>query len=169
MVEQLWLEERPRLEDYLRANSLPAHAVQDVVDEAFARLLPLGERATPEMLWRKAFDAVRDYHRDIEKREVLLAQADILTGRAISSIEDAMFRADFMAGLKRLPEETRAAFYWTAVRGLTERETAEALGVSQQMINRRIEAARLFLRDWLLAGPVAAGAPSPGQPEEDTE
>lgn len=143
--EELWLRARPRLEGQLRRR-LGRTLAQDIADEAFDRLQRRGQQPTPANLWAHARDAERDILRDAAKQDFLAEQAGILDGRAIPTIEGAMFRADFDRAFRALPEEQRIAFALTELRGLTERETADVLGVNQSTVNRRCEAARTYLQ-----------------------
>jgi RNA polymerase sigma factor (sigma-70 family) len=49
--------------------------------------------------------------------------------------------------LHTMPDDARDAYILTELRGLTERDAAEMLGVSQPTIHRRAEAARNFIRE----------------------
>jgi DNA-directed RNA polymerase specialized sigma24 family protein len=144
--EELWLEERPRLERYMRRWH-SAHDAQDVVDEAFARLR---DDATPESLWLTAIHAGQELTRAQSRQHYLQEQAGLLTGLAVGGTDKlAIIRADFDRAFRLLPRAQQEAFALTELRGLTERETAEVLGIPQSTVNWRCEAARAYLREEL--------------------
>lgn len=145
--EELWLQERPRLEQWLRRQRVPRHDVEDIVDEAFARLKHTDAR--PGQLWQTALYVTQEWGRAQAKQLSAAEQVSILSGTAIPPIETAILRLDFDRAFRQLPREQQEAFALTELRGLTERETASVLGVSQKTINRRCEAARHYLREEL--------------------
>ncbi len=53
--------------------------------------------------------------------------------------------------LRQLDAEARDAFILTELRGLTEREAAGVLDMSQPTVHRRAEAARNYIREELIA------------------
>lgn len=148
MSEQLWLQERPRLERWLRRSGLSVHVAEDIVLDAF-EYLQREDEVTPAMLWRKALDLRVEHFRQRDKRVELDEVEPLLGGRAIPTADDIIFRADFDRAFRHLPRELAAAFALTELRGLTERETAEVLGIAQSTVNRRCEAARTLLREEL--------------------
>lgn len=144
--EELWLHARPRLEAHL-LRSHSRSAVEDIVDEAFVRLK--GQDADPEQLWQTAFWVEKEYRRAEARQAFLEEQADILTGRAIPSIETAILRADFDRAFRRLPRPQQEAFALIELRGLTEQEAAGVLGIPKSTVNWRCEAARSRLKEEL--------------------
>jgi RNA polymerase sigma factor (sigma-70 family) len=66
-------------------------------------------------------------------------------------VEDLAFRESLYSALQRMPERMRQAWVLVNLRGLTHREAAEALGVSQPRITRLAEAARLRLVEEVVA------------------
>lgn len=144
--EELWLQERPRLEAHLRRRLSLADA-QDVADESFARLK--GTNASPGQLWQTAWNVEQELLRAERRQQHLKDQADILNGRAIPTIETAILRADFDRAFRRLPRRQQEAFALVELRGLSEKEAAGVLGVPKSTVNWRCEAARAFLREEL--------------------
>lgn len=144
VVAELWAAERRKLERYLR-RSLARPDAEDVVSAAFAKLATRSQ-PTVELLWKIAFDEAINLAREELRQDFLEEQAGILGGTAIPSIETAIIRADFDRAFRQLPRAQAEAFALTELRGLTERETADVLGVAQKTINRRCEAARTYLR-----------------------
>ncbi len=145
-MTDLWAQERRRLYRHLRRR-LNAQEAEDVVSEAFVRVhRRYGARATPELLWRVAFNAAADLQRAEEKQSELGGCAGFLNGVAIPGIDTAIIRADFLRAFRLLPRTQQEAFALTELRGLTERETAEVLAIPRQTVNWRCEAARTFLQ-----------------------
>lgn len=145
--EELWLQERPRFERQLRRMMSRADA-QDVMDEAFARLK--GDDVSPGQLWLTVQNVVRERARaENRQRDLQEQQADLLNGWAIPSLEIALLRADFDRAFRTLPRSEAEAFALVELRGLTQLEAAEYLGVSQPTVHRRCEAARIRLQQEL--------------------
>lgn len=148
-LEQLWVKEGPKLRKYLRKR-LHRPEIEDVIAEAFTELQRMDEHThVPGMLWHIAFHKRADVYRRRARREYAEEQAEILHGTAIPNIETAIFRADFDRAFRRLPRLNAEAFALIELRGLTERETAQILGVSQSTAHRRCEAARSLLAEEL--------------------
>jgi len=141
--EQLWTTTRPSIEQWLRRR-VGQHAAEDIMDESFARL-GAGD-AYPGQLYLTAVNVLREYRRAEVKQVILTEQASFLTGTAIPGIDMYILALDFDRAFRQLPRVQAEAFALTELRGLTERETADVLGVSQKTINRRCEAARLHLQ-----------------------
>lgn len=142
-IEELWLQERPRFERQLRRTMSRADA-QDVMDESFARLK--GDDVHPGQLWLTVQNVVREHSRAADRQRDLQEQAGLLNGRAIPTIETAILRADFVRAFRALPRPEAEAFALVELRGLTQIEAADVLGVSQPTVHRRCEAARTHLR-----------------------
>jgi RNA polymerase sigma factor (sigma-70 family) len=149
MLQSLWLAEHRRLVNHY-AQLRPRAQAEEIADEAFARLQekddPDGDPA--ELLWGIAFNVAKEHTR-VARRDEKLRQEPCLGGHAIPSIGIAIFRADFDRAMRRLPPNLRAAFALTELRGLTERETAEVLGIARSTVHVRCEAARTILKEEL--------------------
>lgn len=144
-MNALWAAEKRKLERYLRRR-LSQVDTDDVVGAAFEKMCKPGREPNPDLLWKIAFNEAANLHRAEAKQDFLERQSWILNGVAISDADTAIFRADFDRALRQLPWGQRAAFVLTELRGLTERETANVLGIDQATVNRRCEAARIFLK-----------------------
>lgn len=145
--EELWLTVRPELETHLRRSHSAEEAVE-IADEAFARAQ--GRAVTPEWLWRVAFNVEADLGRKRARRDEMEEDvATIFAGIAVPGIETAILRADFDRAFRALPREQAEAFALVELRGLTQLEAADVLGVSQPTVHRRCEAARSRLKEEL--------------------
>lgn len=136
------MQERPRLEGHLRTTH-SRQAAEEIADEAFARI---EDGAEPAQLWATAFNVEREHARRVVRDVRLEEQVGLLNGRAIPNIEDAIMRADFDRAFRTLPRPEAEAFALVELRGLTQMEAAEVLGVSQPTVHRRCEAARTQLQ-----------------------
>lgn len=144
---ELWAEHHADIESQLRDRlKLSRHDAEEIVGDAAVKLL---DTANPskELLFKVSLDRATDVIRVRAKRAKLYEKIEpLFAGQAIPTIEGAMFRADFDRAFRGLPREQAEAFALTELRGLTERETAEVLGVHQSTVNRRCEAARTYLQ-----------------------
>lgn len=156
-LARLWAEEAPTLRR--RAAQLAGWAAaDDAVAEAFTRLaaelregrIPPYPRAALAVKVRdQAVMALRrqdtrldplGQHRDISESNGREGWA-----RSHPSLEHATFARDFDRAMRQLPDEQRAAFTLTELRGLTVREAAAELGVSKTTAAAHSEAARTYL------------------------
>lgn len=150
-LEQLWLDEGPRLQQWL-GNHVSPETAEDMTAEAFYRLaMESGDTATDRHLWRIATTRLTN-HLKAETRvpELLpLHEGRAGSARSFPTADVAVFRADFTRALRSLPKEERDAFAAIELRGLTQREAADLLGVSQPTIARRLDRASTLLREEL--------------------
>lgn len=148
LLSRLWVEQAPRLRASI-ARRYGHDMGEQAVAEAFTRLAADPVTPTIPILYRKAWSIVTDDLRRAESTPELVSLAE--AGRegiadSFPSIETAMFRADFDRAFRRLPREEAEAFTTTELRGLTQREAADVLGVNQATVSRRAETARETLR-----------------------
>lgn len=140
-LDALWRDEYRPLVDHLRRRfRLTPEDAEDIAAEAFAEMAETGGAGTG-LLYRRA-----------QSRAVNL----LVRGEAPSlDRDDALYttelRVDLTRAIGTLPCREREAFALTELRGLTEREAALQLGISQPTVHRLVEAARTLLRQELTA------------------
>lgn len=145
-LTDLWRAEREPLVRHLRRKHrlIPADA-EDIASEAFTRMVDEGGD-DPAVLYRKAQSLAVDlWRRGYSTDEGLTTH----NTPSVTFEQAAELRVDLIRALDALPADERQAFALTELRGLTEREAASLLGVSQKTVNRRAEKARLTLREEL--------------------
>jgi len=64
-------------------------------------------------------------------------------------VGESELRAELVSAIRAMPETLRAAFVLRELEGLSTEATAEALGVSQDVVKTRLRRGRLWLRDRL--------------------
>ena len=74
---------------------------------------------------------------------------DSLSGAQPDPYVQSHTRTQIIDGLSRLSQEDRTAFVMVELEGLTQAETAAALGVSEATISRRMERATNLLKEHL--------------------
>lgn len=141
MIEALWRAEYPRLVSLLqRQYGITREDAEDAASEAFLELSQHWEVSAALLTRRAQLRAI-----DLLRR----GEAPSL-GR-----DDALYttelRVDLTRAIGTLPCREREAFALTELRGLTEREAALQLGISQPTVHRLVEAARTLLRQELTA------------------
>lgn len=156
LYESHYDDNRTWAEGYLRDPEL----AEDVTMQAFTKLGESMERGNvrqPERLLTRIqqgllIDTVREKDRHpVVSFEEHLSDQDSLGAESFLSIEDAPFPGDFDQAVRDLPEEERAAFILTELRGLTVREAADVLGTSKSDVDRRVSSARTSIRKELAA------------------
>lgn len=148
LLSQLWVARAPKIRASI-ARRYGHDMAEQAVAEAFTRLAAETVTPTAGIVARKAWSIVTDELRRADATPELLGlDAASREGIADSfpSIETAMFRADFDRAFRGLPREEAEAFTATELRGLTQREAADVLGVNQATVSRRAESARETLR-----------------------
>jgi RNA polymerase sigma-70 factor, ECF subfamily len=79
-------------------------------------------------------------------------------------VSQAEIRAELESAIAAMPDKLRAVFVQREVEGLSTKATADALGVSEEVVKTRLRRARLWLRERLAEyfGPTGATAGEPG-------
>jgi RNA polymerase sigma-70 factor (ECF subfamily) len=67
----------------------------------------------------------------------------------MGTVLDAELEAELKAALQRLPEIYRTVFMLRDIEGLSTRETAEAMEISENNVKIRLKRARAYLREEL--------------------
>lgn len=147
LLSHLWVERAPQLRASI-ARRYGTGMAEQAVAEAFTRLAAEAVTPTAPIAARKAWSIVTD---ELRRKEAVVTVSLEDSGRdgiadSFPSIETAMFRADFDRAFRSLPLEEAEAFTATELRGLTQREAADVLGVNQATVSRRAESARETLR-----------------------
>ena len=147
--------EYERLATYLSRHSDPETG-EDLASEAFARLAAR-EVASVDLLWRVGLNALTDWQRNRSTRPDILTNHDGVLdfhheldrsprSIAFTTLDHSLFRADFDRAFRALPRPLAEAFTLTELRGLTARDAAAVLSLSQPTVTRRAVLARALLK-----------------------
>lgn len=154
---QVFLEKRENLLLFLAARTRSMAAAEDLVQELYLKLAALDPatdvRAPTALLYRMASNLLIDQVRSEQRASRRNAQWRVET-RAISGGEDvveepaadealvAKERVRLLAeAVAALPPQMGRAFRLHKLEGLSQAETAQAMGVSRKMIEQHIQAA----------------------------
>jgi RNA polymerase sigma-70 factor (ECF subfamily) len=166
--EALYLN-RNALRDVVRTSlhRVPRVPVADVLDEAF---LDLWRDVTDGSVDGPLQACVSKYINRagwrIARRQLRLNQHERQYGLDASTVEEsaelsgyhettperARFAADFDNAVRSLTPKQREAFILTELRGLSQREAADVIGISQASVQERVERATEAVRDMLGGG-----------------
>jgi len=155
------------LRSYLRGK-FPAHPdLEDLVQETYARLLQAREhgvvKAPKAFLFTTARNAAFDYFR---RRKIAtidgiaeLEQLPVLEDRpgipeSVAHVQELQLLAQ---AIEALPARCRHVVTLRKIYGLSHREIAAQLGISEHTVNAQIAIGVLRLRDFLRARGVARG------------
>lgn len=121
---------------------------EDVVHDAYLRVARAARskddaKMMTATIRNLAIDRLRKRSREVPltdgKLDALRATLDVVPSQ---TIEAAMFVADFNAALMLLSDEQAQAFILIQLRGLSQTETADVLGVNQSTVARNYERGR---------------------------
>lgn len=107
-----------------------------------------------EAVRRDAQDFAKGEERDFARIEDHVARHG--TPMVVEDVEAVERGIDVRRALEKLPADIRDAVIAVVVEGVTEREYAEEAGVSQQMVNKRVQRGLEFLRARLSDEPPAS-------------
>ena len=157
MLENYYRE----LVSYLSARLGNTHAAEDVVHDAYVRVL---ERTCSEpieqpraFLYRTALNLVIDGHRrntvrQVEPLAVLDAEECFLSPSPQVSLDHGQRVEMLQRALAELPEVCRESFLLRKIEGLSHPQIAERLGVSRSVVEKHIVNAmkhcRVRIRQW---------------------
>jgi RNA polymerase sigma-70 factor (sigma-E family) len=126
------------------------HLANDVVQETLAKAFRHWRRIqradNPDAYVRRML--INEVHRHWRRRRDVTASAEVLDWRAPGpDPSDAVIRrADLLRALQRLPERQRATVVLRYLEGMSERETAKALGCSEGTVKSQAFRALAALR-----------------------
>ena len=137
-------------ERYLRLfhRGLGAATREDVLQDALIELVR-GDFKSPAVLLRMILDRrAADAGRKQARQPVPAGDINDLSvlGQGTTTIKDAIFAADFDRAIRTLDPELLDAFILYELRGLSQYEAAQVLGISGRAVVSRAEAARTALR-----------------------
>ena len=164
----IWEEFHQRLLAFIRRRVANQHDAEDILQDVFTRIhtnlsrLKNGESVTA-WIYRITHNATADYYRERAKategvaelrsevksgRTPLLRQGD--EGNGVDSDGSSEFARCVEPLLSQLPERYREAITMTELRGLTQKETAQRIGLSVSGMKSRVQRARKKMKDLLL-------------------
>ncbi len=150
------LPREPAVRRWLRRKGLADTDVEDLVQEAYCRIAALSSVDHIAQPGAYLFQVVRNLHLEQLRRNKVVAMT-VLTDQEASSIIDdaadperaAIAKLDLLrveALIAGLPDRCRQIFTWKRVEGLSQREIAARLGVSEHVVeNDVMKGLRLIL------------------------
>jgi RNA polymerase sigma-70 factor (ECF subfamily) len=152
--ELLFYRYRGRLHNFIRSALPPGADVEGLVLEVFLRVWIGRERIDPERpfapwAFRIARNLVIDYLRsDVGK--LLYLTDDLFVADTHSdtstSVEERQLTEWFGTNLDKLPEQRRKIFTMSRIEGMSYKEIAEQLGITENSVDTQIRRALLFFR-----------------------
>ena len=144
----------PSLRAWLKKRfpSVPEVDTDDIVQEAYVRVLKVREERG-ELKWPKAFlyTTVRNLtldllrHRRVARENPLVESGALEVADEAGSIPEAVARRqelEFLnAAIQALPDRCRQAFTLRRVDGLSQKETATRLGISEHTVSAQLSIA----------------------------
>ncbi|MDB5452391.1 MAG: polymerase sigma-70 factor, subfamily [Caulobacteraceae bacterium] len=154
---QVFLEKRENLLLFLAARTRSMAAAEDLVQELYLKLASVDEtsevKAPVALLYRMAANLLVDHARSAQRSSRRSAQwrletrttfggEDIVEEPAADELIVARQRVRQLAeAVAALPPQMGRAFRLHKLEGLSQAQTAEAMGVSRKMIEQHIQAA----------------------------
>ena len=165
-TEALWSDFRARLFAYLRVRVATADDAEDLLQDVFLRihtnLHRLSEsRSVASWVYRIASNVIADYHRERGRTATGLTElARVGPGGAGRAGDDGTFGEDVEASadlarcieplVEKLPEKYGDAIRLTDLGGVSRKEVARQLGLSDSGMKSRVQRGRSKLKDLLL-------------------
>ena len=157
MLSQLFLEHNRMLVAYLAARLHSVHEAREVAQEAYVRLLKLGQASAPRtlraLLFKTATNLAIDRlrHRAVrhsyQREQQLRGLGANGTGEDPAVLLEAREQSLQLLGfLQELPAKCREAFDLHRLQGLTQPEVAARLGLSDRMVRRYVTYAMVYCR-----------------------
>ena len=159
-ASNIWLQVHEPLSRYVMGQTRDRQATQDILQNIFLRMqaglshLQDQDKMMP-WLYRIARHAIADYYR-AEKRAGTLTSKMAFAGQeepADGSQSENLtqeFAQCIPAMLEVLPEKYREALYLTEIKGFSQKELADHLGISYSGAKSRVQRGREKLREVLL-------------------
>jgi RNA polymerase sigma factor (sigma-70 family) len=153
-----FLQVRPRL-NRLIARIVEPHEIDDILQETYIRACAAFEK-TPVLnprsfLLKTAQNLAFNHLNTAYHRRVRLADASAPELERHSPDLESQFEAKeaflaFRSALRALPPQCRRAFILRKVQGLSQREIAEFLGISESTVEKHVAKGLLLVRESLL-------------------
>lgn len=153
-----WQDVLARVRGALRRRGRTEHEAEDLVQEAWLRLVRYEEEKQPveqpeAFLMRTALNLSIDAHRMSTGRGEHVLLEDVVLIDTAPSTEAVLLAKERMArlslGLGRLSEKTRAVFLAHRLDGLPYAEIAKLHGISVSTVQQHIAKATLRLTSWM--------------------
>jgi RNA polymerase sigma-70 factor, ECF subfamily len=156
-TESVWYEASARLRRFIAARVRNRDDAEDVLQDVFLKVhdrLPHLEDSSRMLAWvyQITRNAIADYYRRHGRVPESIAEypEDLAAEVAEPDLTDEV-AAWLVSMIETLPEKYRDALLLSEVRGLTQQETAERLGISLSGAKSRVQRGRDRLRAALLS------------------
>ncbi len=176
-VEQV-LPLEAALERFIRRHSHPSEDVSDLRQEVYIRVYAAAQRARPLLTKPFVFMTARNLLRDRARRarivsieavadlEALNVAGDDVPADRVASAREELRR--LQAALEMLPSRCRQVVVLRKIHGLSQREVARELGITEDTVERQVSKGVRALAT-ALYGTSTAGAPQEGRSEAKKE
>ena len=147
-----WQDYRATLVRFVRSRVSDAEAAEDIVHDvlvkAYARRDSLrSEEKVEAWLFQMTRNAVVDHYR--ARRPAEAVPDDLVAPESEGSAREELARC-LSALITHLPERSRTAIELSEIQGLTQKETAERLGITLSGAKSRVQRGRAQLHDLLI-------------------
>ena len=147
------------LRAYLRSSLSSASDVDDVVQDTYARILKVREtadvRSGKALLFAVARNAVRDLfrHRAVARHEPITETADSPVLQDTTDVVEFVSRQQELAllaeAIRTLPTRCREVLLLRKIQGLSQKEIAARLGISENTVETLVAKGTRRCRDFL--------------------
>lgn len=150
-----------QLRAYLRSKFSSHTDIEDLVQETFARLIEIRQQTALRSTKAYLFTIARNAGFDFFRRKKIVQIDHIADLELLSVLEGGPGVADTVAhkqelqiladAIEALPERCRRVLTLRKIHGLSHREIAQSLGISENTVNAQVAIGVLRLRDYLRA------------------
>ena len=158
----------PALRAYLRGSFPSLQDIDDLVQDAYARLLNAHKTGTVSHPKAYLFATARNAALDLFRRKKIIPIEALAEIEQLSVLEDGRDAAEqachdqeleiLTEAIASLPDRCRQILTMRRLRGLSHREIAQTLGISEHTVNAQLAIGVLRCRKHLLARGVLKGA-----------
>lgn len=154
-VQTLWFNLNGKLKSFIRSKIKEEAVVDDILQEVFITIHEKMDTLKDDTklqawIYQIARNKITDYYRKLELETKKIAEINkIDTEDAIPEImEEAV--SDMINMMDKLPSEYCEALCLTELKGLSQKEYAEKIGISYSGAKSRVQRARAMLKDMMM-------------------
>lgn len=156
------------LRAYLRATFSAHLDIDDLVQEAYTRLLQAREQTPPRSPKAYLFATARNVALDFFRRRKIVAIDSMAEPELLPVLDEKLSVAEIACrdqdlqllaeAIQALPERCRRVVTLRKLHGLSHREIAQQLGIAENTVNAQVAIGMLRLRDYLHAHGLTKGS-----------
>jgi len=150
---RLFMELAERLRNYLYYHCGNAQAAEDLAQEAFIRLWEHCKKVPPEkakaFVYRVGFNLMLDMakHKKVVRKFETARQEHSGPDDPHFQVEQHEFEERLWAVIRSMPEKNRVVFLMNRLDGMTYKQIAEAIGVTDKAVEKRMQKALGAIRE----------------------